>query len=279
MKPARFSFVRPQSQQEILDALAEYGSDASVIAGGQTLVPMLNMRLAKPKVLIDAARLLDLARIEERNGALHIGCAVRQAQLEKLPNLLMKQPLLAHAIPFIGHIQTRARGTVCGSIAHADPSAELPLCLIALQGKVHLRTRRKARTIPAADFFLGMMSTAREPDELIEAVSYPIAAPETGFVFQEIGRRHGDFAIVSMAAIASRERLSLTVGGVDDIAQRFDLSAVQDNELDDALNDIAWSLNARDDLHASAAYRREITRRLGRQVILQAKARAAQCQS
>ena len=258
MKPARFSFLRPQSHQDMLDALAEYGTDASVIAGGQTLVPMMNMRLAKPKVLIEATRLPELAQIEQKDGKIRVGCGVRQAQLERFEGLNTKQPLLAQAIPAIGHIQTRARGTVCGSIAHADPSAELPLCLIALEGEVHLRSRKKKRTVKAADFFLGMMSTARAADEMIEAVSYPIAAPNTEYAFREIGRRHGDFAVVAVAAIAGPKGVVVTVGGVDDVSRRFDLGRVDGADLDDALNDITWSLNARDDLHASAHYRREV---------------------
>jgi 2-furoyl-CoA dehydrogenase FAD binding subunit len=279
MKPASFAFLRPDSQQDILQALSEHGADASLIGGGQTLVPMLNMRLARPGLLIEATRLPELQRITEANGRLRIGCGVRQAELEHLPGLAETHPLLARAIPWIGHVQTRARGTVCGSIAHADPSAELPLCLVALGGEVHLRSRRKARSVKAEDFFLGMMSTARAPDEMIEAVSYPVATPGAGHAFAEIGRRHGDFALVAVAAIATTDGVSLTVGGIDDAPRRFDLGALDGSALEDALNDIAWSLNARDDLHATAHYRREALRRLARETITQAKAEVAPCPS
>ncbi|MFC6487493.1 FAD binding domain-containing protein, partial [Nitratireductor sp. GCM10026969] len=170
------------------------------------------------------------------------------------------------------HVQTRARGTVCGSIAHADPSAELPLSLVALGGSVRLRGKRKARSVPASDFFVGMMSTAIEEGEMIEAVSFPVANPGTGFAFREVGRRHGDFAIVACATIADAKGTRLAIAGVDDHPRRFAVPAEGGDALDDALNDIAWSLNARDDLHASARYRRELVRRLGRETITEARA-------
>src|ERR1700747_492310 len=176
MKPAVFDYVRAEHLDEALEVLANEGSDARIIAGGQSLMPMLNMRLAKPKTLIDIMRVSELARIERKAGTVTIGAAVRQAALLDWPGLDESLSLAALALPWTGHVQTRSRGTVCGSIAHADPSAELPLVLQALGGEVHLRSAKKRRRVAAKDFFAGMMATTRADDELIEAVSLPVTA-------------------------------------------------------------------------------------------------------
>jgi 2-furoyl-CoA dehydrogenase FAD binding subunit len=181
--------------------------------------------------------------------------------------------MLAEALPWVGHAQTRARGTVCGSVAHADPSAELPLLLVALGGEIHLRSRRKKRRLPAERFFTGLMSTARGEDEMIEAVSLPAPAPGTGHAFREVGRRHGDFAIVACAAVVRNGDARLAVGGVADRPVCRAMPRSSASELDDALDEFAWDLEARDDLHATARYRRELVRRLGRVAIEEAAAR------
>jgi 2-furoyl-CoA dehydrogenase FAD binding subunit len=272
MKPAAFDYLQAATLDEALDALHEAGGDARVIAGGQSLVPMLNMRLARPAVLVDIMRIEALQKIERSGGDIVIGAGVRQAKLEAWPDLAERLPLVAMALPWLGHVQTRARGTVCGSLAHADPSAELPLSLIALRGSVHLRTKRKKRTVSAEDFFLGMMATELAEGEMIEAVSFPARAEGTGYGFNEIGRRHGDFAITAVAAVVTERAASIAVAGVDDRPRRFDVPLPGDSGLDDALNEIAWDLNARDDIHASARYRRELVRRLGRRTIEEAAA-------
>jgi 2-furoyl-CoA dehydrogenase FAD binding subunit len=203
-------------------------------------------------------------------GALRIGAAVRQAELARHPDLAYRYGLLALALPWVGHAQTRSRGTVCGSIAHADPSAELPLILLACGGTVHLRSRRGARDVPAARFLAGMMATARQDDELIEAVSLPLPHPDSGCAFREVARRHGDFAIVACAAVVSDSDTCLAVGGVADRPVLRALPPAGDPALDDALDDFAWDLEARDDMHATASYRRELVRRVGRTVIEEA---------
>lgn len=272
MKPAAFDYLQAATLDEALDALHEAGGDARVIAGGQSLVPMLNMRLARPAVLVDIMRIEALQKIERSGSDTLIGAGVRQARLEAWPELAARLPLLAMALPWLGHVQTRARGTVCGSLAHADPSAELPLSLVALQGRVHLRTRRKQRTVSAEDFFLGMMATELAEGEMIEAVSFPSRVEGTGYGFNEIGRRHGDFAITAVAAVVTERTASIAIAGVDDRPRRFEVPLPGDSGLDDALNEIAWDLNARDDIHASARYRRELVRRLGRRTIQEAAA-------
>lgn len=270
MKPARFDYVRPGSLREALDALAEARDDARVLAGGQSLLPMLNMRLARPRVLIDIMGLAELRTLEERKGAVVIGAGVRQAALEAWPGLADRLPLVAAALPWVGHPQTRSRGTVCGSIAHADPSAELPLALLALDGRVRLRARRRTRELALDALVLGMMATAIDADEMIESVSLPVRKDGTGYAFRELGRRHGDFAIVACAAVVDADSCRLAIGGVADRPVVRELPPPGDAGLDDALNDYAWSLDARDDLHASARYRRELVRRMGRQTLEEA---------
>lgn len=270
MKPASFDFLCPETLEEALAALAEGGGEARVIAGGQSLVPMLNMRLARPGLLVDIMRLNPLHKIQTSGDEIVVGAGVRQAELEARPDLSRHLPLLAAAFPWLGHVQTRARGTVCGSVAHADPSAELPLALVTLGGTVSLRSRSRRRKVKADDFFIGMMATDLAEDEMIESVHFPKARPGWGFSFREIGRRHGDFAIVACAAVADDEGLRLGIAGVDDRPRVFRLPALDNDQFDDAINDIAWSLNARDDIHASARYRRELVRSLGRETLKEA---------
>lgn len=270
MKPAPFDYLKAASMAEALAALAEAGDEARVLAGGQSLVAMLNMRLARPGLLVDIMGLEELRACRNENGTLVIPAGVRQADLGRRAALGRDVPLLALILPWIGHEQTRARGTVCGSVAHADPSAELPLALVALDGAVHLRSKRKRRTVKAREFFVGMMATDLQPTEMIEAVSLPLARDGRGYGFREIGRRHGDFAIVAAAAVVGADGIRLAIGGVDDVPAVRDWAA--DVDLADALNELAWSLDARDDLHASARYRRDMVRHLGARAIEEARA-------
>jgi 2-furoyl-CoA dehydrogenase FAD binding subunit len=226
---------------------------------------MLNMRLAKPRTLIDIMRLQDLARIERKGSTITIGAGVRQAALLAWPDLAASLPLVALALPWTGHVQTRSRGTVCGSIAHADPSAELPLVLQALGGEVHLRNAKKRRRVAAKDFFAGMMATTRADDELIEAVSLSVTGKRCAF--REVARRHGDFAIVACAAVATDSGVRLAVGGVADMPATRDLPRIAGSALDDALNAFAYELDARDDVHATARYRRDLVRMIGRDLV------------
>jgi len=270
MKPARFDYVRAESADEALEMLHQEGGDARVLAGGQSLLPMLNMRLARPAVVVDIMRVPEWRKVAHEGGVMRIGAAVRQAEIERDPELKKRQPLLAAALPWVGHEQTRSRGTVCGSIAHADPSAELPLVLTALGGTVHLRSRRKARGVSADEFFTGMMATAKADDEMVEAVSLPAAKPGTGYAFREVARRHGDFAIIACAAVVNGSSVRLAVGGVADRPVARAMPA-DPKQLAAALDRFAWELDARDDLHATAQYRRELVRRLGMAVIEEAQ--------
>ena len=274
MKPAKFDYLRAASLAEAHEALAAEGGDASIIAGGQTLVPLLSMRMARPKLLVDIMHVAELGGIAVEDNAIRVGAAVRQAALLAWPELAKRQPLLALALPWVGHAQTRARGTVCGSVALADPSAEIPLALVALGGEIELSSAQAGRrSVAADDFFTGLMSTAREDDELIEAVRFPCARPGEGYAFREFARRHGDFAIVACAggrrprkARGSRSAASPT-GRPRGTSARSTARA-----LDDALQDFAVELEARDDLHATADQRRDLVRKLGRVTIEEARA-------
>ena len=271
MKPPVFDYVRPDQIEQVLDILFQEGDEARILAGGQSLVAMLNMRVARPSVLIDIMHLKDLAAIRIEEGHLLVPAGVRQVALEDRKTLTEESPLLAAVMPWVGHVQTRARGTVCGSIAHADPSAELPLTLSALEGLVQLRSVKGRRATKAKDFFLGMMVTAKSEIEFVEAIKIPLAKPGMGVSFREIGRRHGDFAIVSCAAVINEEVMRLAVGGVNDVPTTMEWTSLDTNQIDDALNEFAWSLDARDDLHATARYRRKLVRCLGRQVLEEAR--------
>jgi len=271
MKPAKFDYMAPETVEEATATLHERGDDARVMAGGQSLMPILNMRLARPEIVVDIARIEALDQIGTKDGAIEIGAATTQASLMRWPELAIASPLLAAALPHIGHFQTRNRGTVCGSLCHADPSSELPLCLAALGGEVVLKSSRGQRTIAAAEFQTGMLSTAKAADEIVVAARYPVAPESTGHAFLEVTRRRGDFAIVALAAVANGDRVRLAVGGIADRPAVRDWDGLEGDALDDALNGFAWELGGTDDIHATARYRREMVRTLGRQVIERAR--------
>ncbi len=271
MKPRAFDYLRAETAEEAVAALARSGEDAKLIAGGQSLIAMLNLRLVEPSVLVDVSRIAALASIEETAGAIEVRAASTQAELLSWPGLKERAPLLALAIPHLGHFQTRNKGTVCGSLAHADPSSELPLCLATLRGEVILKSPRGERTLAADAFQTGMLSTARAADEMVVAARYPVRRPGEGFAFAEVAKRRGDFAIVALAAVATETRIRLGVGGVADRPAVREWDVLDAGALDDALNEFAWDLDAGDDGHATARYRREMVRRLGRQVIEEAR--------
>jgi 2-furoyl-CoA dehydrogenase FAD binding subunit len=269
MKPRRFDYVRPDSVDEAVAVLAEHGDAASVLAGGQSLMAMMNLRIAEPSVLVDIARLKNLDYIKLAGDTVEVGAAVTQNRLKDWPELAAKLPLLAVMLPFVGHFQTRNRGTVCGSIAHADPSSEIPLALAILGGEVVLRSSRGTRTLAADEFQRGMLTTAREADELIVAVRFPVQATKR-VAFREVARRHGDFAVIAIAACVDGETMRVGIGGV------ADRPAVRCAALDgaaaakDFFESLAWELEGYDDTHASARLRRDLLRRVGPVVVEEA---------
>lgn len=272
MKPAPFDYIRIDSADEAVACLRDGGDDARILAGGQSLVAILNIRLAQPKVLIDVGRCKALDYVRVERGVLVVGAAATQASVEWRAQLRDEVPLLAQALPHVAHFQIRNRGTVCGSIAHADPSAELPLCLAALDGEIVLRNSKQRRTLKASAFFTGMLSTARAADELVEEVRFPLAAVGSGYAFTEFAARHGDFAAAAIAVVSTPAALRIAVGGVADRPVVRDLPPLDGSALDDALNEFAWALDARDDPQVSALARRHLVRRLGRRAVEAARA-------
>jgi len=277
MKPRPFDYLRPDTVEEALALLAEYGDDARVLAGGQSLVPMLNLRIVEADALIDILRIAALdvireVRDKELGQSIEIGAAVTQNKLLAWPQLSEKLPLVAAALPHVGHFQTRNKGTVCGSIAHADPSSELPLALALLGGAIVLKSQRGERLLAAKDFQKDMLTTARAGDELITAVRFPAANGNgigRGVGFREVARRHGDFAIVAVAAVAeNKNAVRLGVGG---LAGTPMVRRIAVNGAEEALREWAGELEGYEDLHASAAMRRDLFRNLAPLAIEEAK--------
>lgn len=262
MKPRSFDYLRAGSVEEAVDALARYGDDARILAGGQSLVPMMNFRLLDPQVLVDIRHIPEADHIRLDGDMLEVGASVTQNRLLAWPALAEHVPLLAHTMPWVGHFQTRNRGTVCGSIAHADPSSELPLSLAMLGGEVVLQSARGRRVLSADAFQTGMLSTDREADEMIVAVRFPTGL-RGATAFREVARRHGDFAIVAVGAIrVAPDRILIGIGGASDrpVVQQFathDASAFKAE-----IEDLAWRLETYEDIHASPRMRRDLVRRL-----------------
>ena len=286
MKPAPFDYVRPDSLAEACHLLAGE-EDARLIAGGQTLVPMLAMRLARPAKLIDILRLPELAGIREAAGAVIVGATTRQAQAERDPVIRASVPLLARVLPWVGHPPTRNRGTVGGSIANADPSAEIPLAAVTLGADILLATTDGPTSMPADDFFIGPMLTTIGQGECVSAIRFPVwPYPRIGVGFFEISARRSDFAFVAAAAQVALDdegrclEVALGVGGVGDRPLRLDVSSLVGTELAAAsvaaaVNAASGELDATSDLHASAAYRRRVASVLCIRALEQARVNAS----
>lgn len=286
MKPAPFDYVRPGSLAEACRLLA-HDDDAQLIAGGQTLVPMLAMRLARPARLIDILRLPELAGIREEPGTVIVGATTRQAQAERDPVIRASVPMLAKVLPWVGHPPTRNRGTVGGSIANADPSAEIPLVAVTLGADILLATPDGPRSTPANDFFIGPMVTSINRGECVSAIRFPVwPHRRIGVGFLEISARRSDFAFVAAAAQVALDdegrclNVALGVGGVADRPLRLDVSSLAGTALDaatvaEAVNAASCGIEAMSDLHASSAYRRRVASVLCIRALEQARDNAA----
>ncbi|MDB5565245.1 MAG: hypothetical protein JWP84_1811 [Tardiphaga sp.] len=286
MKPAPFEYIRPHSLAEACELLAN-DEDARAIAGGQTLVPMLAMRLARPAKLVDIMRLPELAGIRPEAGALVVGATTRQAVAEQDPLIRAQVPMLARVLPWVGHPPTRNRGTIGGSIANADPSAEIPLVAVTLGAEIMLATVDGPSSMPADDFFIGPMLTTMNPGECVSAVKFPVwAHKRIGVGFFEISARKSDFAFAAAVAQVALDddgrclEIVLGVGGVGDRALRLDVSSLVGTKLDasavaEAVNAVSGDMEASTDLHASAAYRRRVAITLSKRAIEQARTDAS----
>jgi 2-furoyl-CoA dehydrogenase FAD binding subunit len=267
MKPASFDLFQPKNWQEVLEGLQEYGEDAQILAGGQSLIAMLNMRIAKPKVLIDINSIEDDVPLIDNKADIEISALLRQLQLENRIKTKEDLPLISECLPYIGHQQHRARGTIIGSLCHADPSSELPLCFIALKGQLKLNSLSTKRIINAEDFFIGPLLNSRNHNEVVKSVIIPKAKEQTGYAFKEISEKHGDFALASFAAIASHNNVRFVVGGVSDKITARDWITDDLNEIESLVNDFAWDIDTATDQYTTDRYKRDIIRNLGFETI------------
>ena len=281
MKPPRFQYCAPYMLDEALALLDQNSEDTKVLAGGQSFVPLLNMRLASPTYIVDINHIAELQYIEQEDGYLAIGATVRQRQVERSVLVQNKHPLLIEVIKHIGHMQIRNRGTVVGSVAHADPAAELPALLTCLNGEVLVQSIHGERVIKAEEFFTGYLSTALEPGEMLTEVRFPLIAPKAGWAFLEFARRSGDYALVGAAAVLtpaaddhcmSAHIAYLGIAGAP--IRGFDVEAtIVGTSLDETALDAAAesaSILVSDDMgdvHATVEYRRVLTGELTKRVL------------
>jgi aerobic carbon-monoxide dehydrogenase medium subunit len=271
VKPPRFDYHAPATVDEAVGLLGRYGGDAKVLAGGQSLMPMLNFRLTRPAALIDVNRIAPLAYVREDNGTVALGAMTRQRTIEFSPIVARRLPLLAEATRWVGHLPIRSRGTIGGSIAHADPSAEYPAVLTALDGVIVAQSPRGRRTVTASELFETYLTTRLAADELLVEVRLPAMPAGCGYAFEEFARRHGDFAIVGIAAMIARDgarctmaRLATAGAGPVPLRLREAEAILERDGLGEATIAAAAARAAElvtpdEDVHATAAYRRHLT--------------------
>jgi len=289
MKAPPFEYARATSVTEACELLRRHGDDAKLLAGGQSLVPMMAMRLLRPAWLVDVNEIAALKFVALEPQRARTGACTRQATLERDASLGARVPLLKLALAWVGHVQTRNRGTVGGSLAHADPSAELPLVAQLLEARMQLRSAKGTRSLAADEFFVGPMSTAIAPDECLEEIHWPVwQETRAGAAFTELSARHGDFAMVSAAAQIALDgdgrcaRIAFGLGGVGQTPLAFPALASRlvgkrpaGGDLDELAREAASKCEPGDDPHASAAYRRHVARVLAARVLHEAHQRAA----
>jgi carbon-monoxide dehydrogenase medium subunit len=282
MKLPPVEYEAPTTVAEAIDLLAEHGDEASVLAGGQSLIPLLALRLARPEVLIDINRVDELSGVAAVDGHVTIGAMTREYVAEESGTVADTLPLLAAALPLIGHEAIRSRGTIGGSLAHADPAAELPAVARALDAEFVVRGPSGGRVVPAAEWFEGYLTTSRQPDELLTEVRFPAVGRGTGVSFQEVARRHGDFAVVGLATsvtlsdgVISDARLAFA--GVSDVparatgAEELLVGQRPSAELfDEAARRAAGDIDPPSDLHGSAEYRKKVAAALVRRGLREA---------
>jgi aerobic carbon-monoxide dehydrogenase medium subunit len=280
MKPGRFAYHAPTSVAEALEVLAEQAGEAKVMAGGQSLMPLLSFRMASPEHIVDINRLPDMAEPERTAAGWYFPALVRQRTVERSAVLAEELPLLRQALLQVAHPQIRNRGTVCGSLAHADPAAELPAVMTALGARMHVASTAGERTVAAEDFFVFHLTTALEPDELLVGVEVDALQPGTRTSFQEFATRHGDFGLASVAAVVTRaddgtvERCRLVASGVSATPQRL-LAAeeavvgtrLEPGALVAAERAVHREVSPTGDVHAPAEYRRQLVSVLARRAL------------
>jgi len=292
MKPAPFKYYAPTTVDEALAHLAEHGWDAKVLAGGQSLIPLLNFRLAQPSVLVDLNNVSELFYVRPDDGGLLLGAMTRQSQVEHDALVAERAPLVHEVMPQIAYPQIRTRGTFGGSLAHADPSAELVAVSLALKARLRLRSQAGERWVPADEFFVGLFTTVLEPDELLVEIALPPMPPRSGWSFLQITRRHHDFCLAGVAVLVTLDEqgqceqarlVFLSVGdGPVDACQATEMLVGQapTPEVIGAAAETAASadIDPGSDIHASAEYRRHLSKVLARRTLTQAFERAGNTQ-
>jgi CO/xanthine dehydrogenase FAD-binding subunit len=283
MKPPPFDYMDPRSLDDAVGLLAEHGDEGKILAGGQSLVPLLNFRLAQPSVIVDVNRVVELSYLRRSDGRLRIGAMCRQTRLEQSPVAREGWGLLGDALALVAHPQIRNRGTVGGSAAHADPAAELPVAFSALEARFTARSSRGERVLDADEFFVTHLTTALEPDELLVEVEVPPVAEGTGHAFMEYSRRHGDFALGGAAVLYTKNgdgtctdaRIAMLGAADTPLRAREAEAALRGQKLDDDVAADAAKLAARDieptgDIHGSSSYRKRLIEAMVRRALLQA---------
>jgi 2-furoyl-CoA dehydrogenase FAD binding subunit len=258
MKAAPFDYARPENLEQALDILSRRGEDARILAGGQSLGAMLNMRIVRPAIVVDINRVAGLDRIEVCGSAIATPALVRQADALASPIIREHVPLLAQALPHVGHYQTRNRGTLCGSAAHGDPSAEIPLALATLGGEVELKSRRRSRRVKARMFWRAALNTVREPDECVVALHWPLASQASRYSFSEFSIRDGDFAVVAVACACEPSKVTLGFGGCGDTPQIVERKLGGAMSAGDIASEASKAIECRSDPFASGDYRRHL---------------------
>ena len=286
MKPPVFEYFRPETLDEAVGLLDRYSGDAKVLAGGQSLIPLMNFRLARPEYVVDINAISDLEYIREEDGVITIGAMTRQCTIERSELLAGKCPLLVETTKLIGHSSIRHKGTIGGSIAHADPAAEYPAALVALDAAVKVVGSDGARIMPAGELFLTYCTTTLAPNEIITEIRVPIPATAGGWAFEELTRRHGDFAIVGVAALVQVEdgvcheaRIALAGVGPTPIRCNDAEAALEGNPLNDEALEHAGALASaaaqpEDDVHASASYKQAMVAVFVQRALRRARERA-----
>jgi CO/xanthine dehydrogenase FAD-binding subunit len=272
MKPPKFSYLRPNNLSEAIEMLDEYGDEAKIMSGGQSLIPLLNMRLSTPGYIIDIGRVEEMKGIREEEDSIVIGGMTRHIDVEKSDLIREKCPLLSEGIRWVGHHQIRTRGTIGGSIAHADPSAELPCILTALRGEIILVSKEEELTLSPEEFFLSYLLTSLEPNQLVKEIRFPKIKKGSGYAFEEVARRHGDFALVEVAVVIELDEngtiaeAKIALGGANSVpfiaesTEEFLIGKLPDESTIKEASTLSLDeLDPEGDIHGSKEYRRYLS--------------------
>lgn len=292
MKPAPFEYHAPTSLEQALDLMSQHAGEAKILAGGQSLVPAMNFRVVQPSLLIDLNRVVELSFIREEGNAIRVGAMARERHLEFDASIEKRIPLLHEAVPNIAHPQIRNRGTIGGSIVHADPAAELPMLMVALNARLKGKNKSAERWIDAKDFFAGMFTTALEPDEILAEIEIPFMPPRTGWSFMEVAPRSGDYAMMGVAALVTLDKdgkcksatlvyLNAGDGPVDAVASAQMLAgeSLSDKSIEStAVHASENEINPFGNIHASTDFQRHLAKVLTQKALKQAAQRAGESQ-